>query len=143
MKPLVGLAVCLLLVAAESKEDKKKAADEIAGVWKVSSLLANGNEIDDLKGTKFTFKGEKLTRQTPDGEETYTFTLHPSKKPGEVDIVPDQGDNKGKTLKGIYMVKGGELKLCLSLDPSAKRPKEFASKEGEEFVLITLKQEKS
>ena len=100
-------------------------------------------EIDDAKGSKFTFKGPKLTRQTPDGEETYAFKLDGTKKPGEVDFVPDQGDNKGKTLKGIYSLKDGELKLCLSLSPEGKRPKEFASKDGEEQALVVLKQDKS
>jgi hypothetical protein len=47
------------------------------------------------------------------------------------------------TLKAIYTVKGAEMKICLSLSPEAKRPKEFASKEGEQLILITLKQDKS
>ena len=113
------------------------------GVWKVTQLVFNGSEIDDAKGSKFTFKGPKLTRETPDGQETYSFKLDPTKKPGEVDFVPDQGDNKGKTLKGIYWHEKGELKLCLSLNPEAKRPKEFASKDGEELALVVLKQDKS
>jgi uncharacterized protein (TIGR03067 family) len=149
MKPLVGLTVCLLLVGAEakdkgeSKEASKKAAESFAGTWKVASVIVNGNEFEDAKDWKFTFKGEKLTRKTADGEETYTFKLDPSKKPAEVDFIPDQGDNKGKTLKGIYAAKSGELKICLTLSPEAKRPKELASKDGEEEILITLKPDKS
>jgi uncharacterized protein (TIGR03067 family) len=140
---LAGLAVCLLLVAAEDKDKAKKAEYPLDGIWKVESLVFNGSEIDDAKGSKFTFKGPKLTRQTPDGEETYSFKLDSSKKPNEVDFVPDQGDNKGKTLKGIYAHEKGELKLCLSLSPEAKRPKEFASKDGEELALVVLKKDKS
>jgi uncharacterized protein (TIGR03067 family) len=149
MRQLVGLAACLLLaaavVAADKDKEKKSEKSEypLDGVWKVTSLVFNGSEIDDAKGSKFTFKGPKLSRETPDGMETYSFKLDPSKKPGEVDFVPDQGDNKGKTLKGIYWQEKGELKLCLSLSPDAKRPKEFASKDGEELALVVLKQDKS
>jgi uncharacterized protein (TIGR03067 family) len=146
MKQVVGLAACLLLVAAVSAEEKdkgKKSDYPLDGVWKVTSLTFNGSEIDDAKGSKFTFKGPKLTRETPDGPETYSFKLDPTKKPGEVDFVPDQGENKGKTLKGIYSNEKGELKLCLSLSPDAKRPKEFASKDGEELALVVLKPDKS
>jgi uncharacterized protein (TIGR03067 family) len=148
MKQLVGLAVCVLLVAAEGKDTKveskdgKKAAEALAGTWSVSSAVVNGNEFDDAKTWKFVFAGEKLTRKTSDGDETYAFKLDPSKKPAEVDFVPDQGENKGKTLKGIYASKDGELKICLTLSPEAKRPTELASKEGEEWVLIVLKPEK-
>jgi uncharacterized protein (TIGR03067 family) len=149
MRQLAGLAVALLLVAADSKDTKdskdagKKAAETLTGVWKVSSLLVSGNEFEDAKGSKFTFKGDKLTRQAENGDEIYTFKLDASKMPAEVDFVPDQGDNKGKTLKGIYQLKDGVLKICLTLMPDAKRPKDFASKDGEDAILITLKQDKS
>jgi uncharacterized protein (TIGR03067 family) len=145
MKPLVGLTVCLLLVGAETKDTAqgKKAAESLAGAWKVSAAVVNGAEFEDAKEWKFTFKGEMLTRKSADGEETYSFKLDPSKKPAEVNFVPDQGDNKGKTLKGIYVLKDGELKICLVLSPDAKRPSEFVSKDGEEQVLLTLKHEKS
>jgi uncharacterized protein (TIGR03067 family) len=146
MKSLAGFTVCLLLIAADSKGGKDiKKPDEanVEGVWKVSALTFNGSEIDDAKGSKFTFKGKKLARQTGDGEETYAFKLDGTKTPGEVDFVPDQGDNKGKTLKGIYSLKDGELKLCLSLSPDGSRPKKFESKDGEEVALVVLKKDKS
>jgi uncharacterized protein (TIGR03067 family) len=149
MKHLVGVAVCVLLIAAdgkntkvESKADGKKAAEALAGTWSVASAVVNGNEFDDAKTWKFVFAGDKLTRKTSDGDETYAFKLDPSKKPAEVDFVPDQGENKGKTLKGIYAAKEGELKICLTLSPEAKRPTELVSKDGEEYVLIVLKHEK-
>ena len=56
-------------------------------------------------------------------------------------MTPDDGPNKGKTLVGIYEVKGDELKVCHG-DPGADRPKEIASKEGSGLSLITLKRVK-
>ncbi len=141
MRLTMGLTACLLLVAAEGKDKAGKAEHPLDGVWKVDKLIANGNEIDQAKGSKFTFKGSKMTREAEQGDETYSFTLDPSKKPATVDFVPDQGDQKGKTLKGIYKVQGDELHLALSLDPDAKRPAAFP-KESDELVLITLKRDK-
>ena len=142
MKLTVGLAAaCMLLVAAEGK-NLKKSDSPLEGVWKVHELKVNGNELEDAKGSKFTFKGSKLARQTPEGEETYSFKLFPDKKPAELDFVPDQGDNKGKTLKGVYELKDGDLKVCLSLDPDAKRPGGFGGKDAEENVLLILKRDK-
>jgi uncharacterized protein (TIGR03067 family) len=143
MRLTMGLAACLLLAAAEGKsKDKDAKADHpLEGVWKVEKLVANGNEIEAAKGSKFTFKGSKLTREAEEGPQTYTFKLDPSKKPATVDFSPDEGDLKGKTLKGIYKLQGGELHLALSLDPEAKRPADFP-KESDELVLITLKRDK-
>jgi uncharacterized protein (TIGR03067 family) len=137
----MGLAACLLLVAAEGKDKDGKAEHPFDGVWKVEKLVANGNEIDAAKGSKFTFKGSKLTRQAEEQDETYSFKIDPSKKPATVDFVPDQGEQKGKTLKGVYKLQGDELHLALSLDPDAKRPADLP-KESDELVLITLKRDK-
>jgi uncharacterized protein (TIGR03067 family) len=146
MKSLAGLGVCLLLIAADSKVENdakgKKHEEAIAGEWKVATLAVDGNEIEDAKGQKFTFKGSKLTREAPEGTQTYTFKLDPSKKPAEVDFVPEEGDNKGKTLKGIYTLKNEEFRVYLTLSPDGKRPKDFDSKDGEQLVLVVLKRGK-
>src|SRR5262249_39770864 len=133
------------LIAADSKVDDakgKKPEAALEGVWKVSSMVVDGNEVDGQKGLKFTFKGSKLTREAPEGDQTYTFKLDPSKKPAEVDFVVESGDNKGQAMKGIYALKEGELKVYLSLAPDAKRPKDFDSKDGEQLVLVLLKRDK-
>jgi uncharacterized protein (TIGR03067 family) len=139
MRLTVGLAACLLLVAAEGKGKK---GDDLTGVWKVSNLTFAGGDQDGWKGLKFTFKGTKLVHQTPEGEATYTYKLDGSKKPAEVDLVAEDGENKGKTLKGIYTVKDGELKVCVPLSADIDRPKEFASKDGEQIALVVLKKDK-
>jgi len=138
----LGLAVCLLLVAAEEK-GKKKADDTFKGTWKIANLTFGGAEQEDWKGYKFTFKGDKCMAQRPDGDQTYTFKVDASKKPHEIDLIPEEGENKGKASKGIYMVKDGELKVCIPISPDVDRPKEFASKEGEQIALIVFKREKS
>lgn len=144
MKRTIGLALtaCLLLVAAEGK-DKKKGDDTFKGVWKIATLTFGGAEQEDWKGYKFTFKGDKLMAQRPDGDQTYTFKVDSSKNPAEIDLIPEEGENKGKASKGIYQVKDGELKVCIPISPEIDRPKEFASKDGEQIALIIFKREKS
>jgi uncharacterized protein (TIGR03067 family) len=140
MKLTLGLVAYALLMSAAG--DKKQADAPLEGVWKVQTLVFKGNELEDAKGGTFTFKGKKMIRETPDGDDTYDCKLFPSKKPAEVDFVSDHGENKGKTLKAIYELKEGELKLCLSLDPDTKRPEGFAAKDTKGYLLITLKRER-
>jgi uncharacterized protein (TIGR03067 family) len=123
--------------------DWKTTSGTLSGVYKVASLTFAGAEQDDWKGLKFTFKGNKLTRQDPSGTDmAYTFKAVTSKKPHEFDLVPEDGESKGEALKGIFTIKDDELQLCLPISPDDGRPEEFASKDGEPVALIVLKREK-
>jgi hypothetical protein len=51
-----------------------------------------------------------------------------------------EGD-KGKVLHGIYELGKGTLKWCTSEPGGTERPKEFATKEGINHMLVTLKKD--
>jgi hypothetical protein len=52
-----------------------------------------------------------------------------------------EGDDKGKTFRGIYEFEGDTRKVCLA--PAGKeRPKEFSSTAGSGHVLAVLKRVK-
>jgi uncharacterized protein (TIGR03067 family) len=141
MRLTVGLAACILLVAAEDKGKAKKAADPLTGTWKAVSVVANGDEVEQFKGTLFTYKDGTLTRKNEQGEQVSSYKLDPTKKPATIDITAKGGRNEGQTRKGIYEVKGDDLKVCVAFMPDADRPKEFASEAGSGNILITLKRE--
>ena len=67
--------------------------------------------------------------------------LDPSKTPKAIDFRPAGGQYKDKTLRGIYEIDGGMLKICFA-EPDKERPAEFNSKAGSGWTLATHKKQK-
>jgi RNA polymerase sigma factor (sigma-70 family) len=104
----------------------KKDKDALQGEWKVVSGKNVGkpdpNVEAEIKGKPFVFKGDKLTAK---GECDYT--IDPAKTPKELDVVPTEGpeNEKGKTFRAIYELKGDDLKITFNNLPDQARPKTF------------------
>jgi uncharacterized protein (TIGR03067 family) len=143
MKRTIGLAVCLLLIAAETDDKGKKTEDPLLGSWSIESLTINGKSGPVVKGMSYKFTGDKMTLKGPQGERAQTYKIDPSQKPATIDMTAQEGPAKGKSVQGIFEVKGDELKMCFPAIPDGPRPKEFASAEGSKTVLISLKREKA
>jgi uncharacterized protein (TIGR03067 family) len=141
MRLMLGLAACVLLVAAEDKDKGAKAGDPLTGTWKVVKLVADGQERDQAKGSTFVYKDGKMTRKGPRGEQTSTYKIDTTKKPATIDMTAESGQRAGVTSKGIFEVKGDELKICFGFMPDAERPKALASEAGSGEVLIVLKRD--
>jgi uncharacterized protein (TIGR03067 family) len=164
MKRTIGLAMCVLLfVAADDKdkdkdkkaddkpaaekksEDKKsedkKADDPLQGTWKVTALSTNGKEDGVTPNHTLTFsKGNLVTKvnDKPLGRSRYKTDT--TQKPATIDVTIIGGYAAGKVLKGIYEVKGDELKYAITMSDGEDRPTEFDHKK---FVSIyTLKRVK-
>jgi len=139
------LLVVGLLIAADAKEDTKKDTEKIQGTWKAIKGEKNGKEAgpDDLKDMRLVFKDDKLTIQEGIGRNIEaTFKLDAGAKLREIDITIKR-DNESGTIKGLYMLDGDDLKICLPLGgPGKERPKEFATKEGSGLGILTLKRDK-
>jgi uncharacterized protein (TIGR03067 family) len=77
------------------------------------------------------------------GDETVqgTIEINPTKKPKTIDVKPEIGTNKGKTLLGIYELDGDSLKICLAL-PDKDRPTAFATAAENGQQLVVYKREK-
>jgi uncharacterized protein (TIGR03067 family) len=149
MKFRIGLAagaalgVLLLIATDRAKGDDKETADKLRGTWTTVSLVEDGKEQDEAKGDKVTFEAGTITVNAKNGDEhRVTYKVDPDGKAGTIDITPTEGPHKDQVLKGIYRLKGDELKICLARDPDKERPKEFESKEGSGLILSTLKRAK-
>jgi uncharacterized protein (TIGR03067 family) len=111
-------------VAQQPAGNKDK--DALQGEWKVVSGKNVGkpdpNVEAEIKGKPFVFKGDKLTAK---GECDYT--IDPAKTPKELDVVPTEGpeNEKGKTFRAIYELKGDDLKITFNNLPDQARPKTF------------------
>jgi uncharacterized protein (TIGR03067 family) len=110
--------------------------DLIQGTWKVISE----DGVGEGTGKKFEVKSMRFTADRISlNNETFTYTLYPSKNPKALDFVELTGPDKGKTrVFCIYALEGDTLKICGSKE---RRPLEFKFNQ-DDIKLFVLKREK-
>ncbi len=137
--PLLTLAF-LFVTAAPAQDDVKKELDRLKGKWTVVSVERDGKALANFKDGVRTMDGEKYTLAPKTGAALMgTFKIDPGKKPKVMDMMPADGQYKGKTLLGIYELDGDTLKICFG-EPGKDRPSEFTSTAG--TVLAIHKRQK-
>src|SRR5262245_34216225 len=118
--------------------EKAGDKDNIQGNWNLVSVEGNGKKVaaEKLKG-KIIITATKIMFTIDKDEASYK--LDPSKKPKHFDLVAE-----GKTIPGIYLLEGDNLKLCWDASDKAIRPTKFNSKGGPntDYRLFVLKREK-
>jgi uncharacterized protein (TIGR03067 family) len=137
------LALGPVLKAAQGDSETK---DELQGRWKLIQVEKEGKSHKvKPKTTEFfelKFKGNKVTTLfNEDRTEEGTYKIDPDKKPRTIDFMPMTSDDKGKTLLGIYEIKGDKLKVCVAEPEVKKRPTKFETK-SEEIVVYVLERVK-
>ena len=131
----------LVLPAGLLRADDAKGDKDLDGQWEIKSMLRGGKEPpEDAPKPELTVKGDVLTVKIGDRTFQATVQADPTKTPKTIDMTLSEGPHKGETVKGIYEVKGDELRVCHG-EPGADRPTEFASK-GEGEVLGVWKRVK-
>jgi len=131
MHKSIAVAAFLALalpVASAADNDAAKTAKKIEGTYTVVSATRGGKPDEHAKDVEsFTIKDGKITIAMKGGKDmTAKFTLDPSKKPAQIDLMPE--DSKDETIKGIYETKdtdkGLELNIAFGREGS-DRPKDF------------------
>jgi uncharacterized protein (TIGR03067 family) len=146
---LLALAVGLLvavngpLTADDAKgEAMKKERKKFEGTWQVVSLEADGNKAAEEDAKKITVVNEADGKWAIEAEGKVvargTSEIDPTKKPKAVDLTVTEGDDKGKTVLGIYELLDDTRKVCLG-QPGKERPTEFSSTAGGGHILAVLK----
>jgi uncharacterized protein (TIGR03067 family) len=144
---LVWIAVIVSLLAvtyAQSGDDLKK----LEGRWKIQSAEKGGEPApaEFKEAITFIFSGDKLTLhfqiKGKEDKKISSLKIDTSKKPSRIDITPDDGPEKGKTMPGIFELKGSTLKLAIN-DGGKDRPTAFASPKDSHVIAFTLTREKS
>jgi uncharacterized protein (TIGR03067 family) len=142
MRALVGaLAAVALLVAGFGVDSVAQPAGKLDGAWTAVSAERNGKPADELKGHRLTFAGDTFVIER-DGKTIYkgTFKTDPAKKPAQIDFQNTEGEAKGKTWRGIYLLEGDTLKTVDNAPDTAKpRPAQFATKPNSGHVMLTFK----
>jgi uncharacterized protein (TIGR03067 family) len=142
----LGWLVAAFTVGTAGAQDDaaKKELKKLEGTWATVSIEAAGQKVTDedkIKTRKLSAKGDKYTLKVGDETVQGTIEIDPGKKPKTVDVKPDTGSNKGKTLLGIYELNGDSLKICLAL-PGKDRPTAFATAAENGQQLVVYKREK-
>jgi len=144
------LVVSTLAVAAFADDAKneaiKKYHEQIQGTWRVVSLEINGNRASDDDAKKITIVNgaDGTWTARSDGQDILkgTSNVDPTKDPRQVELIPDDGENKGKQYLGIYELSETTRKLCVA-PPDRGRPTTFASLPGSDVILVVLEREKA
>ncbi len=151
---LIFLASVLVLVlsvsnlyAAEFDAAAKKDLLALQGTWVMDSGQSDGKPVpaDKVKQNKITYEGNKMTirspHQTPDIIIAEIVRLDPTKTPKEMSFVRKSGPNAGKTMVGLYDIKGDTY--IFAFDPKGETtPKELSAKAGTGHLLHTWKRSK-
>jgi uncharacterized protein (TIGR03067 family) len=134
----VALAVAAPAPAAKKDEDK------LQGTWKVVSVEHNGKKAEPkmIAGWTLVVAGDKMTaRDGNDVMDESSFRLDAAAKPPAIDLTMTAGNDKGKTVRGIYRLDGDRLTICVA-EPGKERPKEFRAPEGAEATVLAFERSK-
>src|SRR6266852_6134749 len=137
------LAAFILLqaVVVQSEDKDKDETEKLAGVWKCVSGVNDGKPLPEdivkqlkLTLTKDQYKTEKGQVLLFDG----VYKIDAGQRPKHIDITAPEGEQAGKTSKGIYALEGETLKMCYA-NPDKDRPNDFESKPGSGVTLVVWK----
>lgn len=145
MRQRFGLVffVCMVTVAlAPAKAPPQDDARGLQGTWQVVELEANGakKSAEEIQGWKVVFEGDELWLVKPDGTDPkLRFKRDSARHPGTIDLIVQEGKDKGKVAPGIYARDNGRLRLCVNIFGNLSyRPAEFKTKEGDGVAFATL-----
>jgi uncharacterized protein (TIGR03067 family) len=135
------LFLSLLLACDERKRDVSETKDEdrIQGTWKVVEVEEKGRQrsAEDIKDSKLIVKGDRMDFVR--GAETMrvSYRLDPASKPKAIDLE----EAKRGTLRGIYLLEGKNLTICISFAFGAerkKRPSQFKATGENRLTLMVF-----
>jgi sialidase-1 len=108
---------------------------ELEGQWEAVSFVRDGKEEPQAPGkVLLTIRDGTMTLKA--GAETWKATVKADtgRKPHAIDMTYESGPDKGRTIRGVYEVRGDELRICHG-DATRDRPTEVASKKGSGYSV--------
>src|SRR5262249_5890704 len=119
-----------------AKNDLKRVEGDLTGV----AHEADGKKLTADEGKKAHGKlgvqGGQYTIYF-DGKKAGAgkVKLDADKKPKQIDVVAEEGPTKGKTMLGIYELKGDDMRVCFA-QPGKDRPTAFRTEKGSGQILL-------
>jgi uncharacterized protein (TIGR03067 family) len=138
---LIVVSVASVGLCADPKEpkaDKASADKALNGWWRPHSAVMAGKELpgDELNHRYLKLANGEYMLNQGDQVDEGTYKIGESDNPKTITFVVTKGDNKGKTLLGIYEVDKKKLRICF--DAGGKtRPTKFESKPDTQSFLAS------
>jgi uncharacterized protein (TIGR03067 family) len=131
-RSLAVVAICSLCGLTGAAQDRPKTDRQLVqGIWDWDPDVKQQDLRPQVALERVVIKGDTLTfHYNLDGKKftsATTFKLNATASPREIDFIPTEGSNKGKTYRGLYEVKAGRLRICYR-GPGSSRPKDFDDK---------------
>jgi uncharacterized protein (TIGR03067 family) len=140
----LALAAGLLIASHDGKDRVTEETKKLEGTWTIAAVVRNENPLPEEKTRdgRFVFKGEAFVQKIGDGTLAKgTFRPDPSKNPPTIDLMMNEGEEKGETIKAIYELNDDVLRIC-GAAPGHERPTEFSARDASGHTLVTLKRAK-
>jgi uncharacterized protein (TIGR03067 family) len=140
-------------------EPAKEGKDALQGTWRMVTGETEGLKIGadrpEIKENRLVFDQASVTffakrthlesGKVEDTKSFGTFTLDTTKNPRVIVLTWETNpwnDQKDFTQRGIYVLEGDSLKLCLSLEEDDRKlPTEFSASFGSKRTLLNFKRE--
>ena len=130
MRALVFAALACGILGAADGPAARRDQDALSGEWKQTEFVINGR-ARDASGTTLSVDGDAITvKHGDEAEPPAPYTLDPAKKAIDLKL-----ENEGRTMRGVYELKGKTLKLCLNPE---SRPSKFTAEAGTGNILMVF-----
>ncbi len=145
MKPLLTLIMSLsfFLVAScatpEFRERESVTDTNLNGTWLIRKAELGGRNFPVPPGFELQINGTKYRAGVSPQSDRGKIILFGDELAGQaarMDVVGEDGPNKGKRFPAIYRFNGRELEICYDLSEK-ERPGEFVSKPGTMLFRVT------
>jgi len=135
---LAGFIFALALVAGCAMMRSGGAVDPaLTGTWLPVKAELSGKPFNFVKDFRLEVTGDKFVTQGGAQKDVGRLAFIDG-DPRGVDVIGDEGTNKGQTLPAIYRISADQLEVCYDLS-GKERPKEFATRPDTRLFLITYK----
>jgi uncharacterized protein (TIGR03067 family) len=137
----------LMCLSAGERAVENKKRQLLSGKWDIVAAEINRTQVyfkpKKLLATKYiVFQKQKIYRPIADRGDWWKLAIefdadYKIREPNKIDITFLEGREKGKTRRGIYVLVGDVLVICLG-EPNSDRPTAFFTKPDSKQILIAL-----
>jgi len=131
-----GLSVALLFCLAVNLQ----ADESLNGVWQAEAGEISGRKLPAalIASMQLTMRNGAYQNKSKTLSEEGTYATNTAKSPNWLDITSVKGPTKGKVTVAIYELQDDKLKICYTLEGTA-RPAGFSTNPESYQLLLTYK----
>ncbi len=138
------LAIALNFCLGRTAVLRASDSDALQGTWEITALIDDGALVPDetlktryAQDARFKFDSQSISFVAPGTLQTRSllFLIDEKASPKTIDL----GGSEKTSGKGIYMLSGDTLMICIGEAGTMQRPTEFTAKKGSPQLLMTLK----